>query len=188
MRRAYFFERRQQQGAVLFIAMIALIVMTLGALSMMRSVDSASGIAGNIGFRQQGVAATDLAAEAAMNWLKAGHDLTQDSASAGYYATQSAQLLNDDPMTIDWSNSGIVASAGNQNGYSLQYVIHRICANAGAPTQGSCPDSGNTLTQEGVSDQQPGLAGSGSITPLYRITARAVGPRQSESITQIIAY
>lgn len=178
-------SRAKQRGAVLFIAMIALIVMTLGALSMLRSVDSATGIAGNIGFRQQGLAATDLAVEAAVAWLSGGHDLTVDSATAGYFATQSAHMVHDDIATFDWSKA---ASAGNQNGYELQYVIHRLCVSAGAPSQGNCPDSGNTLVQESVSEQVQGLAGSGGITPLYRITARTVGPRQSESIAQIIAY
>ena len=178
--------KAQQQGAVLFLALIALVVMTMGALSMFRSVDSATGIAGNIGFRQQGLATTDIAIETAMTWLASGASLTADSAANGYYATQSAGLTNDDILTLDWSARAF--HVGLQNGYDLWYVIHRLCSQTGAPTQGSCPDSGNTLTQESVSDQTQGLSGSGGITPLYRITARAVGPRQSESMAQTITY
>jgi len=52
-------ELKHQQGAVLFIALIALVAMALGVLAIQRSLDSATAIAGNIGFRQQGVAKTD---------------------------------------------------------------------------------------------------------------------------------
>lgn len=175
---------RRQRGAVLFIALVALIAMTLGALTLYRSVESATGVAGNIGFRQQGVAVTDIAIEAALNSIVTLADPTTHNPASGYYATQSFGLTNDDIRQFDWTANA--RDLGEVNGYRLWAVIHRMCNNTGTPTPGNCPDSGNTINQG--SDKGGPKLSSGGIAPLYRITARAVGPRQSESIVQVITY
>ncbi len=175
---------RQQGGAVLFIALIALVVMMLGALAMYRSVDSATGVAGNIGFRQQGVAVTDVGVEFGVTWLSTAADLTNHNAAAGYYATQSFGLTNDDILTMDWENGAL--KLADQNGYEMWMVIHRLCTTTGEPTLGSCPDSGSTITQGSVKPGQQ-LA-TGGLAPLYRITVRTLGPRRSESIVQVLTY
>ncbi len=41
----------RQGGAILFIALIVLVAMTLAGIAMWRSVDTALGIAGNMAFR-----------------------------------------------------------------------------------------------------------------------------------------
>lgn len=177
---------RNQQGAVLFIALIALVAMMLGALALLRSVDSATGIAGNIGFRQQGVAVTDTAIETATTWLSTAADLSNDIAGNGYYATQNVGITNNDILTFQWDQNGL--KVADQNGYQLWYVIHRLCTATGKPEAGTCADSGETNVQKSDTGETPGLAGNSSITPIYRITARALGPRQSESIVQVITY
>jgi Tfp pilus assembly protein PilX len=177
---------KYQQGAVLFIALIAMIAMMMGALALLRSVDSATGIAGNIGFRQQGVAVTDTAIEAATLWLAATPNLDNDVPGTGYYATQDAGITNNDILTFKWDQSGLKMS--DQNGYQLWYVIHRLCSATGMPQGGTCSDSGERNVQASDTGETQGLAGKSSVTPMYRITARALGPRQSESIVQVITY
>lgn len=169
----------------MFIALMALVIMMMGVLAVMRSIDSATGIAGNIGFRQQGVAATDIAVEAATTWLVGAGNLNNSIPADGYYATQDFGIINDDILKFDWSANG--RKLGDQNGYQLWYVIHRLCSAAGAPEPGICTDSGNTLTQDSDTGETVPLT-SGGLTPLYRITARALGPRNSESVVQVITY
>lgn len=178
----------RQKGAVLFIALIALVIMMMGVLALLRSVDSATGIAGNIGFRQQGVAATDIAVEAATNWLAATSlaDLTTLEGSLpadGYYANQDFGVVDGDIMKFDWGANA--HKLNDQNAYQLWYVIHRLCSAEGPPGTGTCSAGVNTLLQS--SDVNAG-GGNGALTPLYRITARALGPRNSESVVQVIAY
>lgn len=173
---------KHQQGAVLFIALIALVAMALGVLAIQRSLDSATAIAGNIGFRQQGVAKTDGAVEAAVTWLRTAGGLEQNSTANGYYATRDGGG-GADMLKFDWANARKLEDA---DGFQRWYVIHRMCTDTGAPSAAACADSGNTLTQESV--KKKGLQGPGGVTPLYRITARTLGPRNSESIVQVMTY
>ncbi|MDD2883786.1 MAG: hypothetical protein PHT48_01935 [Dechloromonas sp.] len=175
---------KKQCGAVLFVALIALVVMMLGVLAMYRSVDSATGVAGNIGFRQQGVAVADVGVEFGINWLSTAGNLEGHRAAEGYYATRSFGLVNDDILTLDWANAAL--KLADQNGYELWMVIHRLCNEIGPPTLGSCPDSGSTINQGSV---KPGeQLATGGLAPLYRITIRSLGPRRAESIVQVISY
>lgn len=175
---------KKQQGAVLFIALIALVVMALGVLAIQRSLDSATGVAGNIGFRQQGVAEADSVVEAAMDWLKTASGLDQHSAANGYYATRDGGG-GIDMLQFDWANARKLDDA---NGFQRWYVIHRMCTEVGPPTTATCADSGNTLTQKSSTGETKGLQGAGGVTALYRITARTLGPRNSESIVQVMTY
>ena len=176
-------KKQKQQGAVLLIALIALVVMSLGVLAIQRSLDSATGIAGNIGFRQQGVAETDDVVETALTWLQTASGLEQNSTGDGYYATRDGGGGN--MLQFDWSNARKLADA---DGFQRWYVIHRMCTEVGPPTTTSCADSGNTLTQRSSTGETSGLQGAGGVTALYRITARTLGPRNSESIVQVMTY
>lgn len=177
--------KRHQQGAVLFIALIALVVMALGVLAIQRSLDSVTGIAGNIGFRQQGVAESDAVVEAAVTWLKTAGGLDDNLSGNGYYATRDFGLVNGDMLKFDWANARKLDDA---DGFQRWYVIHRMCIERGVPTIATCADSGNTLTQSSSTGETKGLQGAGGVTPLYRITARTLGPRNSESIVQVMTY
>ena len=65
---------RRQQGVVLLIALIVLVAMTLAGIGMMRSIDTGTMVAGNIGFRQSAVATGDGGIEQAITWLVANAD------------------------------------------------------------------------------------------------------------------
>jgi Tfp pilus assembly protein PilX len=53
----------RQRGAILFIALIVLVAMTLAGIALMRSVDTNVLIAGNLAFRQGATAAGDYGVE-----------------------------------------------------------------------------------------------------------------------------
>ncbi len=57
---------RAQTGAALFIALVALLAMTLAGLSLVRAMDSAGLIAGNFSFRQAASSVADLGLEKAL--------------------------------------------------------------------------------------------------------------------------
>ena len=56
---------RSQQGAMLIIALIVLVAMSLAGIAMMRSVDTGTLVAGNIAFKQSSLHATDHGLQAA---------------------------------------------------------------------------------------------------------------------------
>src|SRR5881409_243746 len=75
--------RARQVGTILIIALIVLVAMTLAGIATMRSVDTATITAGNIGLRQASVNAADQGIQAGVNWLTAnlGPTLIADNRS-----------------------------------------------------------------------------------------------------------
>src|SRR5258708_2426886 len=60
--------RARQRGTILIIALIVLVAMTLAGIATMRSVDTATITAGNIGLRQASVNAADQGIQARVTW------------------------------------------------------------------------------------------------------------------------
>lgn len=58
-----------QRGAVLFIALIVMVAMTLAAIGMMRSIDTTTMIAGNLAFKQTTIHAGDVGIDEGYKWL-----------------------------------------------------------------------------------------------------------------------
>lgn len=90
----------RQRGLSMLLALIALLVLSLTAVALVRSVDTGTLIVGNIGFKQDTIEASSAGAEAAITWLNAAGDsvLSNDVAGvaganeAGYYSFVSANL------------------------------------------------------------------------------------------------
>ncbi len=59
----------RQRGVVLFFTLIALVVMSLAAVALIRSVDTNNLIGGNLAFKQSGTSSGDRGIEAAISWL-----------------------------------------------------------------------------------------------------------------------
>lgn len=175
-----------QRGIALFIALIALVVMTLGALTLFRAVDSVTAVAGNIAFRESAIALSGRGVEAARTYLLASAPIVHKEAE-GYYATWSMYGGDEDMLNFDWGK-GIEVTGHGQAGFRLWYVIHRLCENTGNPVDASCIPCGSSLTQNSATGETTGLSGSGVVTPCYRITARALGPRRAESVIQVTAF
>jgi Tfp pilus assembly protein PilX len=182
-------NRRNQQGVVLFIALIVLVAMTLAGLAMFRSVGTGVIIAGNLTFRQAATASADRGLEAGRNWLvgqTAGG--LQNDAVPGYYANWDTTF---NPTTFNWNN-GISVVADDGAGNEVRYVIHRMCQSStlsvNAPGQ-QCV----TLTSAGAGGSKGGgsygvLPLSNTIQPYYRVTVRVVGPRNTTSFVQSVMY
>jgi type IV pilus assembly protein PilX len=189
---------RGQEGVVLLVALITLIAMTLAGIGIMRSIDTGTMVAGNIGFRQAAVATGDSGIESARTWLIANREaLNSDIPANGYYATRQDSLdltgnKNDPTLDgVDWDGSapdhpvkafslGSVDSSGNK----VFYLIHRLCSNAGsmnAPAQ-SCATaemSGVGSTQDAPDYSSYGLTIKNQV--YYRVTARVSGPKNTVS-------
>ena len=57
----------------LFIALIAMVVLSLAGVALIRAVDTSGSAAGNIAFREASVTAVNLAVEQAVNWQAGQH-------------------------------------------------------------------------------------------------------------------
>ena len=98
---------------VLLIALIVLVAMTLAGIGMMRSIDTGTLVAGNIGFRQAAVATRDSGVETRAPWLARQRQLARrgQSRRAGYYSTRQDSLDITGNKTeggtdgVDWGGS-----------------------------------------------------------------------------------
>jgi len=189
-------RRARQGGTILIIALIVLVAMTLAGIATMRSVDTATITAGNIGLRQASVNAADQGIQAGVAWLTAnlGPTLINDNhqsgtASKGYFSNVAAN----DPDWYDPLNWGEAGQLNNGNpdagGNTVYFLIHRLCALSNVDTNApgnTCAQTVSTSTLAGQGSDQTRPTGSHTTVPAthYRITAKAVGPRNSISIVQ----
>lgn len=194
--------RGRERGAVLFLALIALVAMTIAALALVRAVDTANVISGNFAFKQSTLQMADIGIEAAVTALPTITTTSLDAAwsSSGacttacqYYPTMAASTdtkgkpltadANGVIYTIDWSSVPTVAAP--ISGYEIRYVIDRLCQGPAPVTDvvGKClsdtPIAGGTKKSGGV-------VFSATNTIFYRVTVRVTGPRSTESYVQAI--
>lgn len=193
-------QSKKQQGVVLFIALIALVIMSLAAVALIRSVDTSTVIAGNLASKQSATTSADSGLETALIWMASISDLTtfnNDHATVGYYATQT-----NDPTTFNWNDAdskpasdasgNINASGTDASGNTIRYVIQRMCRVAGEPAAGNClfgAPAVNTSSQ-GVRPAPLACATCSNTeqSPIYRVTARVVGVKNTISYIQAFIY
>ncbi|MBS1230069.1 MAG: pilX [Proteobacteria bacterium] len=187
--------RRRQSGVVLLVALIMLIAMTLAALALVRSVDTANIIAGNQSFQQAATHSGDRGIETAIAWVENNSALLlSDSAASGYAANgltaapaKPANESWDAYWTRLWNGRAVQLAVDAATGTSVAYVIDRMCAAAGSPTGGAlCAESPIVGVARGNAEE----AGEKQITAIsqvyYRITARVQGPRNTVSYVQAV--
>lgn len=195
----------KQSGVVLFVALIAMLILTLSGVAIMRSIDSSMTLAGNIAFRQATLAAADQGVNAAFAWLvdrrNTGAENMWDSVlGSGYQAKIPTET--DWTLASSWPTGRFVTlNAGNGN--TISYRIFRLCtveghglagtANIGAvnaPGQ-QCNTAygttGSSSSNLGNSQGANAPQYQGNLLVFYRIVVRVVGPRNATSYVQVMA-
>lgn len=132
----------KQRGLVLFFALIALVAISLAALTLIRSVDTTTLIAGNLSFRKAATTSADAGVEAAITALAATEianaarnvfmdvDHTFNISSAanaanGYYSSVDPALdLTADANWVD-TRSKLVGT--DASGNTIRYIVQRMC-------------------------------------------------------------
>lgn len=193
-----------QKGFILVVTLIVLVAMTLLGIALVRSVDTATQVANSLAFRQSVLASADRGTELAIQWLAANTDLlTADSPGNGYYATEQTgtdftgqQTPDDTSDDVDWtgasgSRRAFPVATADAAGNSVSYIIQRLCDAPGAYNEGtiqcataSASGSSSGSSKGGASYGSYNITGKTMI--YYRITSRAVGPRNSVSYVQTL--
>ncbi|MEE9332077.1 MAG: hypothetical protein V3U89_07585 [Methylophilaceae bacterium] len=210
-------HQQYQQGVVLFIALVALVVMSLAAAALIRNVDTNTKIAGNLSFQQSALTSSSRGAESAMAWLETQSiaDLTAlytpiaANTATGYYATyedlggagvnlgDSATLRSDATWTTYSAvatGSGITAGKDNNTKNTINYIIERMCSNPVKPANdvtNKCltgPGEAGGGSQAVVTSDEADGKPAGAVSPIYRVTVRVTGPKNTRSYSQVYAY
>ncbi len=207
----------RQHGISLIVVLIALLIMSFAAAALLRSTDTATIVAGNLGFQRTALSSADAGTEAAIGWLGAnftGSTLHADIGASGYYSSSAEGCdltgqttpgaTSDD---VNWAggtaNVGCPlvarrlspAPAGVAPGYSVAFVINRVCNAPGDPgsvvaADGVTPMVCSREDNAGSSNSTRSGASYGSMplsgTPqtYYRITTRVEGPRNTVRYVQ----
>jgi type IV pilus assembly protein PilX len=200
----------RQRGVVLFFALIALVVMSLAAVALIRSVDTSTMIAGNLAFKQSATTSGDSGVEAAINALNAtqtamqaipsnvlmdpANALNVTNAANGYYSNADPAMSLTDPANWVDAKSMLVTSddgAGNE----VRYIIQRMCRNPNVVvSKTNCLFSAAALDNNGQQVPLPSDVCQGSgcpsagQSPQYRITSRIAGPANTVSYIQAFVY
>lgn len=195
----------RERGVVLLFALIALLILMVGAVALVRSFSSSLINTGSIAFkkdlvnRNEAVVAQVLARvrspiDGLVDEVVAGNHLERLNYSAEMLTNYNAQgipnllLVSDtafdsDPLTR--VSNDIVT----QDGIRLRYVIDRQCASTGEASllgaAGCITDpAGASRLLRGSSDMPiraentaGGRRGALLIAPVYRLTIRAIGPK-----------
>jgi type IV pilus assembly protein PilX len=193
----------RQQGVVLLITLIVLVIMALATAAMMRSVSSANVIAGNLAFQQAAMASSDQGMEAAVVWLENNNGQSSSTtasacssgstvlacgqASYGYIATRtdpsSSQTWADLWTSLVSAGTTPVASSTDAAGNTVKYMIQRMCSATGDAATGTCSIAPSS-TECGQSHSVNTTAPSCTSQVYYRITVQTVGPHNTTSYTQ----
>jgi type IV pilus assembly protein PilX len=206
----------RQRGVVLFFTLIALVVMSLAAVALIRSVDTSTMIAGNLAFKQSATTSGDGGIEAAVNWLAtqqqimttAGQNVYADpgatlifnqsnaaNAALGYYSSfRSITDLTDG--TVNWDATDSASAGTDASGNTIRYIIERMCSTPNQPpvAPNNClyATPVSTLGDQAVLAADQVCQGAGCLqnsqSPQVRITARVAGPRNTYSYVQTFVY
>lgn len=187
--------RRQslQRGVTLVIAMIALVVLTVGAIALSRSTNVSLRMAGNLAFKRDLVNQGERAVAAALAELRTGalssEPTRQSNAAARNYSAtllpSSAQgipnvLLDDTAFGAAFTGADIT----DANGLTMRYVIDRQCSATGAYNVSTCQAVTAKAQGQGgdsIDTDKP----TGAVTrPVFRISVRVTGPRGVQTYTQ----
>jgi type IV pilus assembly protein PilX len=205
-----------QRGIALMVVLIALVLMSLAAVGLVRTVDTGNLVVGNLAFKQSTTSAADGAAEVAINWLQlngTAATLLDNDTTNGYYATSLTELdvsgksSNASRVLVDWDGNNCAYAAAESytlcitpsnpnstNDYTTRYVITRVCITTGAQ---NATGNGCAKPVSNVSDNAPkkGELKYGDDKrfaappgPYYRIIVRSEGPRKTVSFTETYVH
>jgi Tfp pilus assembly protein PilX len=182
-----------QSGAVLLIALVVLIAMTLSALSLIRSVNITNLIAGNLSFHESALLFAERSTEIALNdyllpnCAIGNTTLYTSSTDHGYRAVRADPAANqnwetfwEDTLEAQSKEGDTDASSGNK----VSYVIHRLCDKEGAPHLANCSKPPLDTTDSSRDGGKDPLATTSQV--YYRITSKVTGPRNTVVYTQTI--
>jgi type IV pilus assembly protein PilX len=205
--------RASQQGMVLFISLIALVALALGALAMFRGSMSATLVATNVASRQAALSFADTGVQLATTDIAArslGASINADAQNSGYFsAIPAAEPDWTDPAIWTCANNaacptpaqlcgGDAACIANTTGYTVLYKVHRMCTQANTAYNGTgatgvaniCSltfPSGTDRCGPGTScAADPGKPSGGKPKVYFRITTRVDGPRNTRTVTQTV--
>jgi type IV pilus assembly protein PilX len=183
----------RQRGVVLIFTLIILLILTIGAVALMRSMNTSLFSAGNLAFRRDLVNQGEQAVANVMTEFQGGGALSTSAVTIA-----SVPALNYSAIMLATNGQGVpnvlladttfatVGTAANDilgatPDVTIRYVIDRLCSAAG--------DSNGALCVQSSAAPTGGTAnGTAAVTPpsatVYRLSVRVTGARSTQVFLQ----
>jgi len=181
--------RRSQRGVVLFVALIAMVILSLGGVALVRSMDAGTSVAGNLAFRQASIVAANRAVEDAVWKLYKAPPLTRidptvDNPAMNYYSTlQAGEKPDGTPalMSGSYPPAGYAMPVWTDPStlVEVRHVIERVCNTTGLPTIGACDLLPPKKSPGGTDNEYKGIPIP--AIPHYRVTVRVDLPNTNST-------
>jgi hypothetical protein len=197
------FDRRAQRGVVLFIALLVMVALSLAGIALIRSMDTATIVSGNLAFKLAAAAAVDRGFEQAVEALfdpvadptpssPVIADKKSDLNAQNYFASVRLKGGSIPEIPDELQSTSAFAAAGlnadlvpvDAAGNKTYYVIERMCANPGPAVGSNCNLSSAALGADAGTEHYEGLVRAGDA--FYRVTVRVEGPRNTVAYAQAI--
>lgn len=208
--------RRGQRGVTLVIALVLLVAMMLAGVAIFRSVDTSTFLAANLAFKRDLENRASAAIQPVLDRLETADFLNHwdmDACVNGQSKSQSAckalwQGWSYSPRLLEASANGVPTVMANigwtaadatptsafDTAFSSsvtvdsasktrsRYLIERICTDDLTPSEKNCVLAGAIAKGGDASTEKPGAL----PLPLFRVTVRIEGPRNSVSYAQAV--
>jgi hypothetical protein len=195
----------------MFVALIVLVIMLIGGLMVMRSINDSLLDSGNLAFQRDLTTRSDLVIAKVTTLLSAAGNLSTGGTAAGDSTGTAIEDLKQSQPTANYSAKILEANAqgipkallgsdeeftkiGNKNvdmdaggKVTIRYIIERMCNQEGPVSPEYCVQ---------VTDSTDSMAGGGGTTTtqpgptfravgvVYRLSARVSGPRATQTFFQ----
>lgn len=195
----------RQRGVVIIFGLIALAIMLIGAVAMVRSMNTSLANAGNLGFKRDLTNQGERALAEVVQQMQTGDLGTElqrqdHNRARNYRATQyrgadvtvqglPLALVSD----VAFADAGSTARdiAVDDMGITVRYVVERMCRNTG-PADGDHCTMADSLVSNAANASDPVTAeftssgGAGAVPQqvVYRLSVRVTGPRQTQAFFQ----
>lgn len=179
----------KESGVVLFVTLIVLIVVTIGTIAVVRSMDTSNVISGNFAFKQAAMQASDRGITDALNDLSnivAGTGGNTDQANRYFSTRQAAVDALGVPTAINWTGvpcrdeqNNACNPATDTGKYRIQYYIERQCT--------ANPDVTNNQSIKTLCDYEVRQSSPPEeIAVRYRVIVRVQGPRNATGMYEVM--
>lgn len=191
----------RSRGSVLAVVLVVLVVMMLGGVSLLRSVDTSALLSGNLAFKRDSVNRTSIGLNEAFKVMQEPDFLTYQDNSAGCTSEQGCDKTDEwikrnySPRLLETDASGVPTIIKDkakfdakfktikpviQDGQEVRFLIERMCSDYGPSDEKKCSVSDRYELGGSYRQDKPG-----SISlPLYRITIRSDGVRNTQTYVQ----
>ncbi len=197
--------RSTPRGVVIIFGLIALVIMLIGAVAMVRSMNSSLANAGNLGFKRDLTNQGERAMAEVLAQMEGGALGTEvirrnHVLARNYSATQfTGNAITAQGLPVVLVNDAAFALVGTaardiaipDMGVTVRYVVDRMCGNIGVALADHCTMA-DTAVSNSANSSDPltaefgstGGAGAAPQQAVYRLSIRVDGPRQTQAFFQ----